>query len=135
MVNKVGRSNLPRVGFRVVGHLAFPALAQPSVDGASVQLDVRCLGSEGVHGHAQDQELGSETHLDKTIKRSIGWEFEVVEKGQQQNGDGGERQSESEVFALLERGGLDGRHHAVIHGAHVGDEEPREEPLGVEDGP
>ena len=38
-------------------------------------------------------------------------------------------------IAFLERGGLDGRYHAEVHGAHVGDEQPGEEPLGVKDGP
>ena len=135
MVNEVGRLNLPRVGFHVVGHLAFPALAQPSIDGTSIQLNACCLRSEGVHGHAQDQELGSETHVDQAIKRTVGRELEVVEKGQQQNGDGGERQCKGQVLAFLERGGLDGRDHAEVHGAHVGDEQPGEEPLGVKDGP
>ncbi len=94
--------DLPRVGFLVVGHFAFAALAQPSVNGTCIQLDVRCLCSEGVHGHAQDQELGSETHVDKAIKRSIGRELEVVEKGQQQDGDGGERQGKGQILAFLE---------------------------------
>ena len=76
--------------------------------------------------------MRAEAHVNQRVKGIGRGEFEVVKQGQQKDGNGRESQRQSEVFALFERRGLDGCHHAEVHGAHVGDQQPREEPLRVE---
>ena len=79
--------------------------------------------------------MGPQTHGHQVVE-SVGWrEFQVVQEGQQEDGDGGEGQGQRQVFAFFEGWRLHLRCHAEVHDAHVGHQQPRKEPFGVEDGP
>ena len=126
--------DLPCIGGRIENHLAFAPLAKPSIERTGVQLEFCSTGGEGIHGNAQHQELWPKAHVNNAVKGTVWRKLKIVQNSQKEDGYRGEDQGEGQILTFFERRRLALHHHAVVHDAHVGDEQPRQEPFWVEDG-
>ena len=124
----------PGVGLSIVGQLVLISCPEPCIDGTDIQFFFRGFCSEQIEHQAHHEELGSQPHFDETIEGRTWRQLEVIKGSQQQNGNRSEGQRQGDVFSLLHGRCWELNHHAVTHECHVGDQQPREEPLRVQHG-